>query len=76
MRSFKKKGPFSYASILSEHSTNPKRLQRNFHRTSRKKKPTVPFEKGTQKQTLEKLKLLVQQGEDSSAREGPTQGKA
>lgn len=40
------------------------------------KKTTVPFEKGTQKRTLEKLKLLVQQGEDSSAREGPTQGKA
>lgn len=40
------------------------------------KKTTTPFEKGTQKRTLEKLKLLVQPGEDSSGGEGPNQGKA
>lgn len=36
----------------------------------------MAFEKGTQMGTLKELRLLVQQREDSSGREGPTQGKA
>lgn len=36
----------------------------------------MAFEKGTQMGALKELKLLVQQREDSSGGEGPTQGKA